>query len=237
MTGPKISRRRRIRAAPNARRRPSISRRPRCPARPGMRAPTPSPEPVPGSLRRQFRPGSSRRVSGPVAAALVIGVAWMLGWPAPAAARRRQMPRHRRSRRADRRRRIEGSASLRPRARSGGGRARRRAGEIARRVARRTRRPARAVGQTRRRGQRREIGAARIRRRRICPRSTSASPGSSAPCARKAPRSRRRAQSRPTTCRCAASWRRRCSTFWFGPAIPIRRRWRRRNRWRRIRMR
>ena len=26
-------------------------------------------------------------------------------------------------------------------------------------------------------------------------------------------------------CRCAASWRRPCSTFWFGPAIPIRRRW------------
>ena len=33
------------------------------------------------------------------------------------------------------------------------------------------------------------------------------------------------AASRPTMCRCAASWRRPCSTFWSGPAIPIPRRW------------
>ena len=41
----------------------------------------------------------------------------------------------------------------------------------------------------------------------------------------------------PTTCRCAAWWRRPCSMCWFGSAIPIRRRLRRRNRWRPIRTR
>ena len=40
----------------------------------------------------------------------------------------------------------------------------------------------------------------------------------------------RRQPSRPMTCRCAASWRRPCSTCWSGRAIPMPPRWPRRNR-------
>ena len=82
-------------------------------------------------------------VSGAVAAALVIGVGWMLGWPPVQPAARRaagQRRRDRRSRRACRRRRVQDRQTRGRRARSGGGRAHRRAGEIAGRAARRTRR-------------------------------------------------------------------------------------------------
>ncbi len=71
--------------------------------------------------------------------------------------------------------------------------------------------------------------------RRICPPSTSASPSSSAPRARKAPRSRKRAPRSPTASRrrpAAAPYRggRLARRAWFGSAIPIPPRWRRRNR-------
>ena len=83
---------------------------------------------------------------------------------------------------------------------------------------------ARAIGKARGRRQRRQIGAARRpRRRRICPRSTTriaqierATRAQSAEIAQDASRQ----ASRPTMCRCAASWRRRCSMSRSGIGDP-----------------
>src|SRR5437763_1585244 len=61
----------------------------------------------------------------------------------------------------------------------------------------------------------------------ICPRSMSASPSSNALPARKSPRSRRKAESPPMTCRFAASSRHPCSMFRCGRASLMPRRWRR----------
>ena len=94
------------------------------------------------------------------------------------------------------------------------------------------------VGETGCRDQRCEIGAARsgaaagsVRDQRTHRPDRARRPG-----AERRDHQGKRA-SRPTMCRCAASWRQPCSTFSFEPAIPIPRRWLRRKRWRRIRMR
>ena len=189
-------------------------------------------------------------VSGAVAAALVIGVGWMLGWPAIQPASAPPAPQLSAA--------IDGLtarvAGLEPKVgkpvrRSRGRRAHRGSGKIGRRVARRTRGDAGARREARVRHQRCEIRAARRRHGGAgsLRRSMNASRRSRARCGRRAPRSRSKAArspiprrptpSLPTICRCAAWWRRRCSMFWSGSAIPIRRRLRRRRRWRPIPMR
>ena len=152
--------------------------------------------------------------------------------------------RHRRSHRPCRR---TGAKGRQARARSRRCRAHRGAGKNRRGVARRTRGNAGARREARVRHQRGEIRAARRRHRvaPISPGSMSASRRSRARCGRRAPRSRSKAASLPmprptpnlpTTCRCAAWWRRRCSMCWSVSAIPIRRRSPRPRRWRPIRM-
>ena len=103
-------------------------------------------------------------VTGAGAAALVMAVAFLLGWPGEAAPRRGgQHFSDQRSRRAYRRRRIKDQQARRRRGRSGGGKPSRRAGEIGCRIARRARGLARAVGQARSQRQCHQIGAARGR--------------------------------------------------------------------------
>ena len=161
------------------RRRPSIWKPPRSPARPPHadagagadadrlnRSRAPAPQPRPG-----VRSGVARCRRGhwpaPVAAALVIGVGWMLGWPRSRPTRRpRRRPTPPRSTGSPR-----GSpASSRRPASLPPPRPIRRRRRASRRwrnrclAARRTRRRARAIGQARRRRQRGEVGAARCRR-------------------------------------------------------------------------
>ena len=147
-----------------------------------------------------------------------------------------QFRRHRCPRRARRQRRVQSRQAHGLRAGSGGGGADRGAGEIAGVLARRTRRDAPA---SRRSWRPAFVSVKSAPRETAAPVDlsglTTASPRSSGPIAPRRPRSRRRTPSPPMTCRCAASWRRPCSTFSCGAAIPTPRRFQRRNRWRRIR--
>ena len=196
-------------------------------------SPPAAPEPC-EPVSQPVSPWAIAPISGAVAAALVIGVGWLLGWPGADGVAGRaagQCGRGRRSRRARRQRRSPRRASPPRLRRSRGGGADRRAGKIGRRAAQRTRRHARAIGKAGGCDQRGESRAARWRTRRhpICPaineriaqieRATRAQAAEiaqqSSELAAKLPR-----RSRPTMCRCAASWRRPCSTSRSGHGDP-----------------
>ena len=175
-------------------------------------------------------------ISGAVAAALVIGVGWMLGWPSarstPAAAPQANTAAIDGARRADRQRRGRNQPRLPAAAPDPAAAARIEALEKSLASLRGELADARAQS---------EKLAAAVNDVKSAPREAAASPDLSAINERLAQIERAtRAQSaeiaqenaKPADdARCAGSWRRRCSMCRCGRAIPMPRRWRRRNRW------
>ena len=192
--------------------------------------PEPVSEPASVVAAKPISPWVIAPVSGIVSAALVIGVAWMLGWPTPAVAP--VAPPANTAALDDLTARIAGieSKTSKPAVATPDPAAAARADALEKSLASlrsdlaglraQSEKLAAAVNDVK--SMPRDASAAPL----ISPPSTSASPRSSAPAARRAPRSRKKVPrsptpNRPTTRRCAVSWRGRCSMCWSGSAIPI----------------